>query len=1243
MPEIKNTFLKGKMNKSLDDRLLPEGEYRNALNVQVSETEDTDVGALQNIKGNSLVYNSGFSSNAVVIGSFFDDKNNRVFYFVKDGSNNHIYSYTKGEITEAVNSLISSYIIDFGYDVGGSEILVYNGGVLLQNTVDYTFSKTEQRINFTLPVQVSEIKIETIPVAIVSGNFLNFSEDHLITGINVVEDLLFWTDNLNEPRRINIQTALEDTSYYDSNDKINVAKYSPFEAPEITSMSNEGSIKSKYIEDKFIRFSYRFKFKENEYSQIAPFSPIAFIPKTLQLTSDQVTKAYEQAYLQDFVNNINQVDLSIPLPTDAYDNHEIRSVEILVKESNSNAVRVIYKQNVSPSSTSINYSYKSELPSTTIPEEQIIRVTDNIPTKALAQEVSGNRIIYGNFEQNYDLPSIDYTLEVNDKINSTLTSHSIKQRRNYEVGIVLADKYGRKSPVILGSNPTITVPAKTADAASWPGDSIKLTFTDLPSGEWHSYRVVIKQKEQEYYNVYIPGLSVFNDISYFTVFGDNVNKIPRNSEAITFESEISSSNTYVYPKLINQSFYSAHVENTESVNINRVNYTVTIGGSSPVNWAYWEAADGQYVDEEISSSQTINVPAGNSIGGLAPTVEAVKVYVDGMLASINQHYTTTGGSNITSITFTSSYEQPVGRKITIFKKLRFSADAGVQGTGGHAIKALTYPEYSSLGGGSITIGTTEEFNIYTYEGDGTTATYPLLAYTTVNQINSDDDISKIQGIGLLSSFSDITDTFIASSGYDDNRGFYKASNNYLLASFASDAGLGLSGDNLIITGKLHDLAVLETKPFESTIDIYYETPTGGLVSSLSNGTTIEIDYYNTFIVKGPTSGSDPIWHIEESRIRGDFNADSVDYGVQAHIVDNEYAKGRRENTLIYSGIYNPNTGINNTNQFASGKNITKSLDIQNGSIQKLFAEDTNLNVFQEEKVSWVAIDKDVLYTAEGSPQVTTSDVVFGQVVPYSSNYGIGTNPESFAYYAGRKYFVDKPKGAVLRLSRDGITEISNYGMRSYFRDNLKNYSKIIGAWDIHNSQYVVSMQLGNQYQTLGFKEGVNGWVSFYSYNPESAGYLDAIFYTFKDGNIWSHYSNNSYNNFYGQGYNSSVDLIFNQNPSASKNFLTINYEGTNSWNISSIETDTDRGLPVNKYDSSLIDTDNYFHVSRFDKVHGKYVSNIMNDTLPKENEVNFGNAISGIKGFYMQVNAFIDSSDYQELFSISTNYNINSY
>ena len=193
-------------------------------------------------------------------------------------------------------------------------------------------------------------------------------------------------------------------------------------------------------------------------------------------------------------------------------------------------------------------------------------------------------------------------------------------------------------------------------------------------------------------------------------------------------------------------------------------------------------------------------------------------------------------------------------------------------------------------------------------------------------------------------------------------------------------------------------------------------------------------------VPEPQDGSPPLvkqnWFAEESRIRGGYNNVQTDLGVKAYINEENPLQQFRENALIYSGSFNSATSFNETNVFSTSESITKALDPINGSIQRLYAEDTNLIVFQENKVSRALIDKDAIYSAEGGGSVTSSNLVIGQFVPYVGDYGISKNPESFAVYGFRKYFTDRYRNAVMRLSRDGLTEISNYGMVDWFRDEL---------------------------------------------------------------------------------------------------------------------------------------------------------------------------------------------------------------
>ena len=185
------------------------------------------------------------------------------------------------------------------------------------------------------------------------------------------------------------------------------------------------------------------------------------------------------------------------------------------------------------------------------------------------------------------------------------------------------------------------------------------------------------------------------------------------------------------------------------------------------------------------------------------------------------------------------------------------------------------------------------------------------------------------------------------------------------------------------------------------------------------------------------------WVIEESRIKGGFNNNIVDFGVRAYLREDSNLAKKRNNALIYSGIFNSNTNVNNTNVFSIGEDITKAVDPHNGSVQLIYAMDNNLTIFQENKVSTALIDKDYIYSAEGESISTQSNVVIGQVTPYTGEYGISRNPESFALFGFRRYFTDKDRNAVLRLSRDGITEISNYGMKDFFRDELSKISESI--------------------------------------------------------------------------------------------------------------------------------------------------------------------------------------------------------
>ena len=165
MPEIKNTFIKSKMNKDLDSRLVPSGEYRDGINISVSTSEGADVGALENIRGNIKLSDFNLTDNNLeVIGYYSDVTNDRIFLFLTNNSDSTINSLDGFTLPDATD------------------------GTRTRSSADHYICVYSLRSNSG---QV-----------IVSGSFLNFSKTHPMGGVNLLENLLFFTDNRNQPRKI---------------------------------------------------------------------------------------------------------------------------------------------------------------------------------------------------------------------------------------------------------------------------------------------------------------------------------------------------------------------------------------------------------------------------------------------------------------------------------------------------------------------------------------------------------------------------------------------------------------------------------------------------------------------------------------------------------------------------------------------------------------------------------------------------------------------------------------------------------------------------------------------------------------------------------------------------------------------------------------------------------------------------------------------------------------------------------
>ena len=198
--------------------------------------------------------------------------------------------------------------------------------------------------------------------------------------------------------------------------------------------------------------------------------------------------------------------------------------------------------------------------------------------------------------------------------------------------------------------------------------------------------------------------------------------------------------------------------------------------------------------------------------------------------------------------------------------------------------------------------------------------------------------------------------------------------------------------------------------------------------------------------------------IESNRILDNFNEPWLKYSLRASSTIEDYEQQFKDASLTYSGLYRWDTSINRLNEFNLSLANFKNLDKNFGSVQKLYARTTDLVVLHQDKITSVLYGKNLLVDAVGGGAVASVPEVLGTQIALPYEFGISTNPESFAVWSDRMYFTDARRGVVLQMQGNEVVQISRMGMSDYFRDMMidsSNYAKL-GAYDPYNHTYVIS-------------------------------------------------------------------------------------------------------------------------------------------------------------------------------------------
>ena len=1225
MIKIDKTFIAGKMNKDIDERLVPEGEYLDALNVTIDTTRGSTIGSVQNSPGNEVVSDIDIltgitSTNSTTIGSISYEPSNLIYWFVTCDEYDAIFEYN--QVTDVTERVILS-----------------------------------------------------------TTNQLGFNRNYAITGVDYIPGLagdgpfLYWTDNANPPRRINIARA---KSYSDDDSRIdldiNVILAPPLYAPKIKLYFEESIDVSNNIEDKFIYFSYRYKYHDNQYSALSPFSAVAFHANSFlydYLTGDN----------KGMLNKFNKVDVTFDTG-----NEFVEEIQVLYFDTYKLNVYIIDNYNKEDLTILDDFKYSITFSAnkiyTPIESSEVTKLFDNVPLLARTQDIVGNRLIYGNYTQfrnivDSNLQRIvpDYTLSLESDVISIQPKKTFRSDRDYEVGIIYTDEYGRMTSVLTSKNNELYIPPTNSDTAN----SIRLELVNKPPFWATNYRFAIKQAQGDYYNIFPRTFAVDGLFRYFLINEADRDKITiggyvifktsnglathSNKQFKVLELEYKPVSTVfiiegLYFKIksdpadvfldsptittrsdsgsgrgINSSgfsptnpvrnrgsivnfeyaYYANNGDNTlENPNQNNsgsvtadyngpisnndIDYRISVQILNPANpssntgthfrWTY--RLDGTNYSSPIAISNFVDITV------FPPFTDDFRLYFD---TSSNYnvgdlHIINVRGA-IRDVLLTPRFSSTVySRFVTVFERGLFpynSTSGAIGGYEGHAILLYNEPIYPgavidinilrdvspSSSSPNRAINNTWTSNDY-YKNieewfwqSGAYNSFQYIAndYTTqtspINIIFRRADVPP----GKQSTVAPFVTQFI----YEDT--FATPSKLCMLIRGVGDFD-GSSPNEILAELKVTQTPTVrltaETVPLNVDIDIFYEMrktyaikdgyhttswryadftdagpnfpsipavagktalgPLNPLIATstdlmhsfnvgeriyVSNSdTTIPIigppsGYYNilyvteyvvvidwTFVTGATTPGNVfyQSWEQDQSSTddliielnnvtsdNSDFNAFAFGNGVESNrIYDNflrptmkysprassvieDYEEQNKYASLCYSGIYKGDTSTNRLNSFNLSQANFKNLDIRYGPIEKIFARDTDLLVLHQDKITKVLYGKNLLVDAVGGGQVTSVPEVLGNQIAHPSEYGISNNPESFAKHANILFFSDARRGAVLQMLGDEVVEISDSGMRNYFRDIMKDNpnTQKLGCFDPFNNTYVIAFNNQN--------------------------------------------------------------------------------------------------------------------------------------------------------------------------------------
>jgi len=985
-------------------------------------------------------------------------------------------------------------------------------------------------------IYVYDVKANTISPLLIS--YLDSSEDifgfdpkYPIASVNILYrteedgDILYWTDRLNRPMKLNIKEATISGKTYGTDWKkeyLTVARKMPLLSAQCQ-YADDSSRNINTLKNKVYQFRYQWVYKDDTKSCWSPWSKL-FAPANVDTLSNEIDPTK---------NNVIYVDM----PTVGGDIKEVKIgarhsvVDTFSDTFLVDTLSIAQFNALSTTSSGLKrYNFYNTEAYPFIDKSEDAFLFDYVPVKANAQELlNGNVLIYGGITEgvtfdtsfsNSDI-SVPYVELVANAGGGSSTD---------KLTITTADMQPSSPPYSNGSYYIYLT--GTPDI----GDVINLNITMYDTGgqtHWANASISYTVQAGSTTLSAIQSAIVAAINANTTVQAFRINAAPQTSPlAVKLTGSTYTNNGTQYTKVLNVSTSVNWANPPSNGTTNEVNTAIYKHKSTYRFGLVYFDEFGMTNGVVTNSNMNVNTPeiTSQNIGATSNTIPSITFSLTHTPPSWAKYFSFVRTNNLS---------------VSDFKNIKTN-NAGKIGTQYGYLDITTYntntsgwPAYSFKKGDRVKV-------LGVYNGVTTVKDYPVLELLTKDPNNSANS-----GFFIKVPYDNSTDS----------------SANWLMSNWGNVGYTEFVIDVYspsINADPNSDLQLFYE--FGETYEIYTDANGNrshkGATQNQVRGTGAQPAIY-TF-KRGDVYSRQRVnymWIVDQS-VSDNYSSKVIGNG-RAFVRD-QYAKQiYYPSTVRYSLEYQPNTNINDTNRFLSGN--LDEYDREKGAIQRLKTRGRQLRVFQSRACGVAPILQNMLQTADGNTVVSQSTEILNKIQYYQGDYGIGEQYCSLASSSQADYFVDPVLGAQIRLSNDGMTSLTEtYKAHFFLTDKISKYqktdyadkfgnggyAKILGIYDVFEEEYVACFQGsgdGLPDYTIAFSETRNAYSSFYDYYPEWIESAGNLLITWKSGELWTHNNTSAYANFYGTQYNPSIKLVFNDNQNIKKHYNTITTLGSTTW------------------------------------------------------------------------------------------------